>query len=251
MASQIQSASKDVLLYCNTKDAMLNTDGDYVFTLARAIKNVKTIQLMSYNLIWSFPNFRTSTNKLIFSEADTPSVKRTVTFDVGNYEEEDVTSELAEAMSNAGSQVYTVSVNYVTEAFTITGGSKNFTIYLNGTTMNELIGLTADSTSVGNVLTLDGQMNLLPTSEIQIRLPSLIQNYEASLTNQNQDLIAVASLSGYAYGDVLKENLSSIECACLLPYIAQFTLSMVDESGFTPDFAPNKSMSFLFKIGIW
>ena len=200
--------SNEVLLYANTMDASFNSQGDYTFSLLRPIDHVKNIQLMQYNLNWSFPNVRTSTNTLIFSEADTPSTKRTIY--VGQYADEDIPVDLAQAMSTAGTQSYSISINYVTETFTITGSAKNFTIYFAGTTLAQLIGLTANITSVGNSLTLQAPMDLLPTTEIQIRMPNLVKNYETSSTNLNQDLLAVASLAGYQYGDMIRENNASI-----------------------------------------
>ena len=157
-----QLASNEVVLYANTLDATFNDVGDYTFHLLRPISKVKNIELISYNLNWSFPNVRTSTNALVFSESGSPT-KFTVTIPVGNYADEDVAQYIASAMTSAGSQTYTITINFVTEAFTITGSSKNFTVYLSGTTLKDIIGLKADSTSSNNALTL-GQMNLLPTT---------------------------------------------------------------------------------------
>ena len=53
-------------------------------------------------------------------------------------------------------------------------------------------------------------MDLLPTTEIQIRMPNLIKNYETYPTNLQQDLLAVKSLAGYQYGDEIRENNASI-----------------------------------------
>ena len=173
--SNFVRGSNEVLLYANTQDASYNSQGDYTFSLLRPIDHVKNIQLMQYNLNWSFPNVRTSTNTLIFSEANTPSTMRTITIPVGQYADEDVAVDLAQAMSTAGTQTYSISINYVTEQFTITGSAQNFTIYFAGTTLAPLIGLTATATSTGYSLTLQAPMDLLPTTEIQIRMPNLVQ----------------------------------------------------------------------------
>ena len=243
--------SNEVLLYANTQDASYNSLGDYTFSLLRPTDHVKNIQLMQYNLNWSFPNVRTSTNTLIFSEADTPSTKRTITLTVGQYADEDIAVDLAQAMSTAGTQTYSISINYVTETFTITGSAKNFTIYFNGTTLYQLIGLTANITSTGYALTLQAPMDLLPTTEIQIRMPNLVKNYENSATNLNQDLLAVASLACYQYGDMIRENNASIISATTVSQISQFTISLVDTTGYTPDFNDTIPMSFILRIELW
>jgi hypothetical protein len=249
-----QRGSDEVMLYLNTADAGFTSQGDYCFTLLRTLDHVKAIQLMQHNLNWSFPNVRTSTNTLIFSEADTNTVMRTITLPVGQYSDEDIAVDLASAMTTASGgtpQTYTISVNYVTEQFTITGSAKNFTIYYAGTTLAPLIGLTADITSTSNALTFQTPMDLLPTTEIQIRLPNLIQNYETSRTNLNQDLLAVCSLSGYQYGDMIRENNASVISATIVSQIHQLTLSLVDDTGYSPDWNPAIPMSFVLRVELW
>lgn len=249
-----QRGSNEVLLYANTNDATWSSDGDYSFSLLRPIHNVKNIQLMQYNLNWSFPNVRTSTNTLIFSESDSPSTMRTVTLPVGQYQDEDIAVDLGVAMTTAGTQTYTISINYVTERFTITGSSKNFTIYLAGTTIFPLLGMqpeVASVTSTGEALTFQNPMDLLPTTEIQIRMPNLIKNYETSATNVQQDLLQVASLSGYNYGDEIRENNASIVSETVINQISQFVISLTDQTSYSPDFNPLIPMSFLFKVELW
>ena len=114
--------------------------------------------------------------------------------------------------------------------YTITGSSKNFTILYSTTKMRDLIGLTANTTSVNNSMTLD-TVNLMPSTELQIRLPHMIANYESSKTNLNQDIIQVVSLSGYQYTQVIRENMSSVECALLNDFISSITVSVVDQTG--------------------
>ena len=96
-----QSGSNEVLLYANTQDATWNSAGDYSFSLLRPIDHVKNIQLMQYNLNWSFPNVRTSTNNLVFSEQGS-STKITVQLTPGSYYDKNIAVDLAQAISNAG-----------------------------------------------------------------------------------------------------------------------------------------------------
>ena len=142
---------------------------------------------MQYNINWSFPN-----HFCLLQQGS--STKISVQLTPGNYFDEEITLDIAQAMSDAGTQTYSISINYVTETFTVTGSSKNFTIYFTATTLANILGLTANITSTGNALTFQTSMDLLPTTEIQIRKPNLIKNYE-HLTNLQQDLLVVASLS--------------------------------------------------------
>ena len=130
---------------------------------------------MQYNLLWSFPNVRTSTNTLVFSEQGSPT-QFTIQLQVGQDTDEDIMVDLAQAMPNAGTQTYSISENYVTESFTINGSSKNFTLYFTPSTISNIIGLTATTTSTNNSLNL-GQYDIFPTTEIQIRMPNLVKNY--------------------------------------------------------------------------
>ena len=80
--------------------------------------------------------FEISTNTLIFVEQGS-STKITVQLTPGNYYDEEITVDIAQSMSNAGTQTYSISINYVTETFNITGSSKSFTIYFTATTLAE------------------------------------------------------------------------------------------------------------------
>ena len=46
-----QSASKEIVLYLNTADAIMDDQGDYTFTLQRGITGSRSIQLIFYNIM--------------------------------------------------------------------------------------------------------------------------------------------------------------------------------------------------------
>ena len=243
----MSSITKEVMLYVNSQNAVINSEGDYSFHLTRMpIENVRSIQLMSYNIGWSWFNVRNSTNTLVFKEGTASNI--TTTIPIGNYADTDIQDAIASAMTNASGLgiTYTVSINEISMCFTIKASSGDFTILYPQTTMSSLIGLSATSTSVASSLTL-GVFDLMPSKELQIRLPSLISNYETT-ENMNQDLIIVVSLSNYQYGDIIRENQASVECACLSRTIGNMTMSITDQTGYTPDFNESIPMSFSFRI---
>ena len=238
-----------MLLYANTLDAQFNSQGDYLFSLLRHIVHVKSIQLMQYNILWSFPNVRTSTNTLVFSEQGS-STKLMAQLPVGQYTDEDIMVDIAQSMTNAGTQTYSISENYVNETFTINGSSKNFKLYFATSTICNIIGLTAYTTSVGNALNL-GKYDIFPTTNIQIRMPNIVKNYETSPTNLQQDLLAVASLAGYQYGDEIRENNPSVIYATTISQMSQFVISLIDTTLTTPDFNLSLPMIFVFRLELW
>jgi hypothetical protein len=250
-SNQIEKGSKETILYLNTGDgAYFNDNGDYSWNLFRPLTNVKNIQLVSYNVPWTFPNVTPATNILVFSESNNPTNLLTVTLPVGQYADEDIVTQLGLAMSNAGHQIYTITENFISSNFTIVGSLRDFTLYYASSTLASLIGLEADTTSSSKTLVL-GQYDLVPSTELQIRLPNLINIYEGSTTNLNFDLIQSASLSGYQYGDLTRENQSSVICATTVSQISQIVVSVTDQSLYTPFFDPDVALSFLFRLEFW
>jgi len=250
MSNQVVKGSNTVLLYCNTSDSYFNDTGDYSFTLQRPIDNVKSIQLLSYNIPWSWYNVAYYSNTIAFKEGSGSQI--TTTIPLGNYTEVDLQDALATALTSASGvgATYTISVNYNTMALSITSSVGDFTILYSGTTMSSLIGLSADTYSTSKSMTL-GTIDLMPIKEIQIRIPHMITNFETSKTNMNQDLLCVASLSGYQFGDIIRENMGSIDTELIISTISQITLSIVNLDGYTPPFDTNQPLTFSFQITLW
>ena len=250
MSNQVLKGSNTVILYCNTSYSYFNDTGYYSFNLQRSIYNVKSIQLLSYNIPWTWYNVAYYSNIIVFKEGSGSPI--TTTIPLGNYSETDLQDALETAMTSASGvgATYTVSINYNTMAFSIPSSVGDFTILYSGTTMSSLIGLTADTTSTNKSLTL-GTTDLMPIKEIQIRIPHMITNFETSKTNMNQDLLCVASLSGYQFGDIIRENMGSIDTELNVPSISQLALSIVNLDGYTPPFDPNQPLTFSFQITLW
>ena len=244
-------SSKENAIKCDVKNATLNADLDYAFTLAKSIENARAIQLLSYNIEWKWPNLYASTNTLIMNEGGS---NITVTLPTGNYFDTDIITDLGEAMTSASTvgNVYTITENTVTSKFiiTATGSAHTFSLIYAGSTMATLIGLTGNlsATHVSNtyLVTLQNSWNLLPSKELDISLPNLVTMYNTDGTNNS--IVGTVSLSSYEYGDTIRENLSGVELALNQKNFNQFVISITDENGYTPQFPPDTLITFTFRI---
>jgi hypothetical protein len=152
-------------------------------------------------------------------------------------------------MTNAGTQTYTVTFNNVTSLLTVSAPTTTFTIHFTGTTMAYLIGLTADITSSGvsNSLTFQDMIDILPSKYLNIKLPNML----TTCTSDNytdQSTIAVLSLSGYSFGDEMREVESGVELKLAKKNISTITIYIIDQTGFTPDFDPSQTWSMSFRV---
>ena len=208
--------SKEVMLNLNTNQATLNNSLDWSFPLIDNIKGAKSIRLSWYNIPWSWYNCDSSNYNIVFRETG-DVVDISFNLPIGQYNpniDTNFKDNIQAGFNYAGNQIYTVSLSLLNYALTIVGATRGFTIYTTSpsgaiTTASELMGLQSTISSVGGGINLS-TIYLLPNKEIQIRMPTLINNYEGGNTlNVNTDLIMSASLSGYNYGQYLTNINSS------------------------------------------
>ena len=241
-------ASKETAIKVNMKDATLNADQDYAFSLAKPIENARAIQLLSFNIDWSWPNIYASTNTLIFKEGVGANI--TITLPIGNYYDTDIISELSTLMTSAGTQTYTVTENEIASTFIITGSTKSFTLIYAGSTLATTIGLTANLTSTlsGSVYiaNLQNSWNLLPSKELDISLPNLVTMYNTD--GSNNSILGTVSLSGYQFSDTIRENMSGVELALNQKSFSKFVVSITDQTSYTPNFDPNGLITLVLRI---
>ena len=94
--------------------------------------------------------------------------------------------------------------------------------------------------------TLQDSWNLLPSKELDISLPNLVTMWNTDGTNNS--VAGTASLSGYEWGDTIRENLSGVELALNQKNFNRFVISITDQSGFTPQFTSDALITFVFRI---
>ena len=227
-------------------DSTIDSNGDYSFFIdLYPIQKAKSILLNYYNIFWTFPNVTPFTNTIVFNEG---IGNITTTIPVGNYDILGLMTAIGTAMTNAGTQTYTLTYNIYTSIITITGATKAFTIIFTPTTMKDLIGLTANISSIAPFkVSLQTSIDLLPTKELQIRLPNLLRTAESG---NNSSLIYVVPLSGSSYGSALTNNIVGIEVESSRDNMAQVVVSIVDNSGFTPDGFGTQPFTLVFQVNL-
>ena len=184
----------------NSKDASFDASGDWMFSFPYlGLTNVKSIQLIDYQIYWSWKNVLTTTNTFVFDEGGS---NISFTIPSGNYLIDDITTAIEAGMNTNGTQAYTVSFSNVTGLITISGISSEFTIHYPATTMSSLIGLTASITSIGYSLILQQFADLQTVKWGEIHLPQLITSYESNM--KSNDLIYKISLDNSSFGSILE-----------------------------------------------
>lgn len=237
-----QKQTKTELVYLNSKDASINSEGDYTFFLnTYPIVEGKSIALYNFNILWNWENVTPTTNTIIFNEG---AGNLTATIPLGNYDILSLINAIGTAMTNVGTQTYSGSFNVVTSEITITtSGVSNFTVLLIGTTAYNLIGLTKNITSTGSppALTFQDTIDLLPIKELQIRLPDLLQTCESG---NNSSICYAISLSGFSYGSEISTQLQGVDIELMKKTLNIMTVSIVSPDGFSPEADLTYSLTF-------
>lgn len=238
------------LIKVSSQDAQFSGVGDYVFNFKQnPISDGKTIQLYSYSFPLSWTNITTFTNTIVFSEGAGANI--TTTIPVGQYTVYDLQTALASAMTTAvgATQTYTVTFSTVTSMLTISAPTTAFTIHLTGTTLSFRLGLTANITSSGvsNSLTFQSMIDLLPSKYLTIKLPGMINTCDSD-NSSDQSTIGVINLSGYNFGDTIKEQESGVELKLAKKDLSSITISIIDQLGYTPDMDTAQVWEMVFRV---
>lgn len=233
MSTKLQ---KEKLLYLDSKNATYNSEFDFQFNLDKTVSNVKAIQLLSFNIPHIYDTVSKWTNTLVFLESATQHV---VTVDPGVYDTYSLAAAIKASMEAASSASNTFSVvfNDITNVYTITASTTDFTLLYEGSTIRDVIGLTALKASTTRVLVLQEQVNFFPSTQIEIRLPGLISSIETSGIGRNDkaDILYMASLSGHEPYTYVTNSFESNEVAVTKNEFSNIIISIVDQSGTSSD----------------
>ena len=241
-------------IYVSTASAMLDSNDDWFVPFTRSINNVKSISLLSFNIPWSWTNVTSTTNTIVFVEGN---VTKTATLTIGQYSNTDFMTAVGIALTaaSAGTNTYTVTSSDITRQLTIHSNNLVFTIKAATTTASYLIGLgSIDLTAVvsgsgGFDLTPTNRYDLLPVKELQIQLPGLIKGVNLAQSQIASSVIHLDSLSGYSYGQYMRcDELPNPFDIAPGTNMNGLTVSVVDQTGYTPGFDPNTPLSFLFEV---
>jgi hypothetical protein len=229
-----------------------DSNEDYLVPFDTSINHVKTIQLVSYSIPWSFPNVDMTTNQIVFTEG---GVTKTATIAPGNYSLFELGAAIAVAMTSAsgGVNVFTVSSSTIFVKFKIASSATAFTVKSALTSARRLIGIgvvdeTAVAAAIGFELVCSEEFSLLPITELQIHLPGVVKNVrQRSVLNINS-IAEVISLSGYRYGEYIKNDSVGTVYDSSSTSLSQLTVSITDQTGFTPQFSSKTPLTLRFLI---
>lgn len=246
--------TKDELLFLRSEDAKYNNDYDFFFQLRKPILRVKSIQIQTYNIPFAFPNINSYNNTINITETGHAAI--TATIPTGTYDISSLITALKTSLDTAsgGTNTFTISFSDVTNKLSITSSTTEFTISYTNTSMKSFIGLTADISTTLKTLTMQTTVNTLTTSELRIHLPSLVNSYESSNASQNRgDMIMNIPLSNAEPYTSLTNSYPSTEITFDdIKNIYDMTISIVDNSGYTPELwnVSQYGFTLLFKVTV-
>ena len=161
---------KERMLYLDSKNVTYNNDYDFQFSFKENISNVKSIQLVSFNIPYVRDTITTFNNKINFSENGTLA---TAVLSSGTYDAYSLAHAMKTALDAASTQGNTFTVTYspITYRYTIASNTtefiiKNYTSYSD--TAGKVIGIssTDDSVSSSRTLQLPNKIDLLPVKQL-------------------------------------------------------------------------------------
>lgn len=244
----------DKLLYLNSKDASYNSVYDFTFNLNRTINNVKTIQLLNYNIAYATYNISSYNNNNIIKWTETGNVNTmTAILDDGIYSSTEIISQLKIKMDAATNTLntWTISFNDITQKFTITASTADFVILYDTTTLRKALGLTSNGTSSSKILVMQTTADLLTSKQLEIHIPNIIRNYSSSLSSTSDDIIYLIPLTNIENFTYISNSFTGNELNSYQKDISQIIISIVDQSGYTPDIDFSLyPFSILFKLSV-
>lgn len=229
--------TKEEQIFLDSRDAKYNNDYDFFFQLKKTVERVKSISIQTYNIPYAFPNVNNYNNTIAFTE--TGHTMKTATISTGSYDTSSLILAIKSSLDTASSGVNTFTVTFsdVTNKFTISSNNTDFVLSYTHSSMRNMIGLTSDLTSSTRTMTMQTTVNLLTSTELRIHLSGLNNTHESISSSQNRSdmmmLIPLANCENYSY---ITNSYQSIEMQFTdLKKLNDLTVSIVDQTGFTPD----------------
>lgn len=154
------------VVYINSAQRSNGVPENFSVTLAKPLKSARSVLVKSVEIPFTYYVVTTSTNTLVFNGGGV----KTVTIAVGNYSGNTLATAIQTAMNATAFTGTTVVYNDITNKLVFTNLSA-FLLVLAGTTMAEIIGLSANtllatSTSPQNIVNIAGTNQLYIISNI-------------------------------------------------------------------------------------
>ena len=232
---------KERLLYLDSKNVTYNNDFDFQFSFKENISNVKSIQLISFNIPYVSDTITSFNNKIDFVENGTLT---TALVSSGTYDAYSLAHAMKTAMDTASTQgnTFTIAYSPITYRYTIASNTTEFTIKNYSSysdTAGKVIGIssTNDTSSSARTLQLPNKIDLLPIKQLEIRLPGLIHTLESyGARSDHNDIIYLISIAGVEPYSYLTNSYTSNEIPAIKNAFNTLIVSIVDEEGFTDPF---------------
>lgn len=179
-----------------------------VFTLRQPVY-AYALKVQSVCLPFSYYSFGSNNNVLAFTESGTPGTTRYATIPRGNYDASTILNALGTAMSNAGTQTYTVTYNDSQEtlsvsapsAFTVLGGNAG------STAANALGSWWTSNSGSGTSLTFPHTVNFNGSSSLLLCSNHLASENVIYSSQENTNVLCNIPTSAPSGSVIFYENL--------------------------------------------
>jgi hypothetical protein len=257
---------KEKLLFLDSKNARINPQDQFYWTISPPIEHTTSIELISAAIPWVWSNLHSENNTLAYIVDDGSPILAThvVQLTEGNYDDPaNLCAEIRRVLKlyTAITGDYMVTFNEINAKISImpTGSLFNtpnrLILKFNESTCASVIGLTSDTICLVNTLTeLQNNINTLTIPNLEIRLPDgLIHSYEAGSDKNDASMTIcdVCSMSGFSSYDVVNSStFSGVAHATLKSTLPSITVEITDNAGWTPYelYRSNIKFSFCFKL---
>lgn len=172
--------NEQVLLHLDSSQLSTGTNEDFTIILNPSIKRVRSVELISAEIPFSFYIITSSNNSLQFNDGSTTY---TINVPVGNYDGTTFAATLKTLM-NAVSSSFDVVYSLSTYKIQFTRSAGNFQIFYATSTIAMVIGLTANSTVTNNFIcqkisNLSGP-NYLLINSLALTRPKVTRSYNGT-----------------------------------------------------------------------
>ena len=193
--------TESITLYIDSKSRTSGTNENFTVTLNRTLTKIKQVELVETEIPFSFYAINANNNNIRFVSGVT-TYNAIVT--PGNYTTDDFITELQSKM-NAQLAGFTITYNTITYKLTFANAT-SFSLSLTGSTIANIIGLSADSTN-GNSFTCQNTINLSGPNYLLIRSSVLTKpKIVRPFLNSTQDDILYKLQVNVAPGNLIPEK---------------------------------------------
>jgi hypothetical protein len=273
---RLNGIKMETLLYLNSRDAVYNSvEKTYTFPKV-SIQNIKTIRLLYFNIPFGWYTVTDTTNSFSFgmegrlapqripapSAVGLPKVAQEIppptfkfTIPVGWKYAGAIASEIEKNM-NRISIYQKYNVKFENDRFCIISNNDlPFVIRSEGTTIWKQIGMEEHKDAQSRII--EGRSvcffpnkSSLMASEIQIRLPELVQIYESSGIGDLCSVIDATGLFPVYRHEPSRECTVGTDLPTLTSTVNGMKVKLVDDNGIGIQFGEGIHFSIMFKIGI-